>query len=182
MSTKSPARITPSHLENVALHYLERFASSSSNLRRVLVRRIQRSSQHWGDDPQPGLEAMEQVINKLTRLGYLDDARYAQSKAGWLRAKGASVRKIQAGLAAKGVAADLIAAAVTEVTTQEGGDEESAAWILARKRRIGPYRQQDRALFRQRDLAVLGRAGFSYYVAAAVIDAAEPQWIGDIKP
>ena len=170
MSKDQPARITLSYLENVALHYLERYASSSANLRRVLLRRIQRSTAHWGDDVEPAVAQMETIITKLTRLGYLDDARYAAAKAGWLRAKGGSTAKVRAGLAAKGLQKDLIDQAVAELVQQDGGDDLTAACILARKRRLGPYFPGDRTATRQKHLAVLGRAGFSWEVAKRVID------------
>ena len=161
MSKDPPARITLSYLENAAVHYLERFASSSANLRRVLLRRILRSQAHWDGQPEDAVDMMEAVIAKLTRLGYLDDARYALAKAGWLRAKGGSSRKVRAQLAAKGLDSGLIDQAVSHVCQQDGGDELSAAWILARKRRLGPYRGSGRTELRQRDLAAMGRAGFS---------------------
>ena len=171
MSKDPPARITQTYIENVALHYLERFASSSANLRRVLLRRIHRSIAHWGGEADQPLADLEQVMQKLTRLGYLDDARYAVSKAGWLRAKGGSTLKVRAGLAAKGVDKELIDQALSQLSEQDGNDDLSAAWILARRRRLGPYRQDKRQEHRDRDLAVLGRAGFSWGVAKEVVDS-----------
>ncbi|MCG8547040.1 MAG: RecX family transcriptional regulator, partial [Alphaproteobacteria bacterium] len=40
---KRPRKVTPASLERAALHYLQRFATSSENFRRVLTRRVQRS-------------------------------------------------------------------------------------------------------------------------------------------
>ena len=53
---------------------------------------------------------------------------------------------------------------------EEDGDERAAALSLARRRRIGPFRPGERAAFRQKDMAVLARAGFPFEVARAVID------------
>ena len=39
-----PRKATPKRLQRVALHYLERYSSSSENLRRVLMRRVERSA------------------------------------------------------------------------------------------------------------------------------------------
>ena len=39
---KPPRKATAASLENAALYYLERFATSSENLRRVLMRRVER--------------------------------------------------------------------------------------------------------------------------------------------
>jgi regulatory protein len=61
---------------------------------------------------------------------------------------------------------------VDEVTKGSADEELAAAFVLARKRRIGPYR---RAVVgcgdRVKVLAVLGREGFSFAVAKQVVDA-----------
>ena len=49
-----PRQATAAYLENAALHYLERFASSSANLRRVLMRKVARSARAHGTDPAEG--------------------------------------------------------------------------------------------------------------------------------
>ena len=165
MSKDPPARISQSYLENVALHYLERFSSSSANLRRVLMRRIQRSTAHWGNDVEDAKAQMEEVLVKLTRLGYLDDARYALAKAGSLRARGYSLKKVRAGLAAKGVENDLIDETLGLLAEGDDGGDLKAAFVYARKRKLGPYRHSAREDFRQKDLAALGRVGFSWPVA-----------------
>lgn len=168
----SPPKITPSYLENAALHYLERFASSRANLRRVLMRKADRSLAHWGGERQEAVSLVEAAIAKLAGLGYLDDAVYADTKVRGLRRKGASQRLIAATLAAKGVEAETVMAALAG---QEPQSELDAAFTLARRRRIGPFRPAEkRAEFQAKDLAALGRAGFSWEVARAVIEAAEP--------
>jgi regulatory protein len=50
--------------------------------------------------------------------------------------------------------------------------EAAAARIWARKKRLGPFRADPdaRKLNRQRDLAALARAGFSFAIARALID------------
>ena len=48
---KPPTRMTETSLANAALFYLSRYASSSGNLRRVLMRKVARSAAYHGDDP-----------------------------------------------------------------------------------------------------------------------------------
>lgn len=164
---RPPPRITPQYLENAALHYLERFASSSVNLERVLKRKVARSLAHWGGAPETAAAQIAAVIEKLTRLGYLDDAQYAAAKAASLHRRGKAARVIRATLSAKGVAAPLAEAAAAE------GDDRAAAIRLAQRRRLGPFAPPEkRADCRRRDLGVMVRAGFSYDIAQAVIDAA----------
>lgn len=183
--SKSRARkpVTPAWLENVALHYLERFASSAEHLRRVLLRRVERRRRLGGAEEAPPEESVaahaamvEEVVARLVRSGLLDDARYAEAHAASLHRRGASLSAIRRKLASRGVAAEMIAgtlAGLTEdagVTTDEA--DLAAALALARRRRLGPFRAPElRAEFRQRDLAALGRAGFSYEIARAVLEA-----------
>jgi regulatory protein len=169
---RPPPKITPSYLENAALHYLERYSSSRANLRRVLMRKVDRSLAHWGGEKDEAAPLVEAVIAKLAGLGYLDDCAYAEIKARGLRRKGASARLIAATLAAKGVEAETTIAALAG---QDPDSELTAAFTLARRRRIGPFRPADkRAEFRAKDLSTLGRAGFSWEVARAVIEAEGP--------
>ena len=73
-------------------------------------------------------------------------------------------------LRAKGAGKEDIGA---ELERSDASDAD-AAWVFARRKRLGPYRGEDRrAEFRQKDMAALGRAGFDYQTARAVIDAAE---------
>ncbi len=175
MPPRLPPKITATYLENAALHYLERFASSSANLRRVLMRKADRSLAHWGGDRDEAAALVAGLLAKLARLGYLDDAAYARQKAAGLHRRGASARAARAKLAAKGVEAGLVEAALAE----EGGDF-AAAVNLARRRRLGPFRPAAaRAEQRDRDLAALARAGFDFETARRVVDAADPGSLED---
>lgn len=165
-------------LESAALHYLERFAASSTLLRRTLIRKAARSAAHWGEDPDQSRALVDQVVEKMVRLGYVDDAAYALMKARSLHGRGKGVRVIRADLASRGVGADQAALALQDLqddVVPVGGDLDlMAAWALAKKRRLGPYRPaEQRSERRRRDLAVLGRAGFDFDTARAVIDAPE---------
>ena len=172
MSRKPPARITPAGLENAALHYLERFASSRANLCRVLVRRADRAIAHWGGDKGEAMAMIEATLAKLTGLGYLDDGAYALNKATTLHRRGKPARAIKAALAAKGVEAEIVDRALETLAETAPEPDLAAALALARRRRMGPFRPPDKRVeFRVRDLAALGRAGFSWEIARAVVEA-----------
>lgn len=168
---KVPPRISASYLENAALHYLERFASSRANLTRVMERKIMRSAAHWGDDPDVARGQWQAVLQKLIRLGYVNDESYAEQKVRGLVGRGGSQRAVRAKLAAKGIAPDLADQALARLQEDLGDVDRAAAIRLARRRRLGPYRIKDRALHRDRDLAALARAGFDFETARAIIDA-----------
>lgn len=169
---KAPAKITPRYLENAALHYLERFASSSANLRRVMMRKVDRSLTHWGGDRAEAAAQVEAVIAKLAGLGCLDDAAYAAMKTRGLHGRGKGMRVIRQTLAAKGVDAETADGALARLAEDVADPDFTAAIHLARKRRLGPFRPEaERAGMRQKDLAVLARAGFAFDTARRVVEA-----------
>ncbi len=173
---KPPRRMTENSIANSALAYLARFSSSSANLRQVLTRKVMRATAHHGDDPTPLLAKIETVIARYLESGILNDALYAETQVRNLRRRGGSTRIIAQRLAAKGIDSDLVSETLAESAT----DNRAAAIAFARRRRLGPFRSGDRAEFRQRDLAALGRAGFEYKVAASVIDAADVEALDDL--
>lgn len=173
---KPPRRVTAQYLENAALHYLQRFASSSASLRRVLMRKVERSAQAHGTDPAEGARWVEDLIARYLRSGLLNDTAYAEMRAASLHRRGASTRAIREKLSAKGIGRDEADRALESLDEEVEGDLNlTAALALARRRRLGPYRlPEKRAEFRDKDLAALGRAGFAYDIARRVVDAEDP--------
>jgi len=171
---RQPLKATPEGLKRSALYYLERYDSSSGHLRRRLHQKIQLSAKVHGTDPEEGAEAVERLIARFTELGLLDDARYARERVRSLLTRGTSAAMIRSRLRAKSLPAELIDAAL-ESDENGGRDRELlAALRYARRRRLGPYRLQDRAERRDRDLATLGRQGFDYETARRIIDSEDP--------
>jgi regulatory protein len=162
--------LTATALENSALHYLGRFATSSGNLRRVLLRKVARSATEEGDR-SAGARLVEELIARYLRSGLLDDRAYAAQAASSLARRGASRHAIGGKLAQKGVAAGLVKEALRGL--DEGGSTEiAAACALVRRRRLGPYRAPAaRAASWNKDLAALARAGFSLDIAQRVLAA-----------
>ncbi|MBA1155311.1 regulatory protein RecX [Microvirga mediterraneensis] len=163
---KPPRQVTPAYLQRAALAYLERYASSAENLRRVLRRKVDKRCRLRGEDPAGFRDMIDEVVEKSIRSGLIDDARYAEARVATLRRRGGSARAIQAKLSAKGVDRTAIAAALEG----EDGDEEQAARAFARRRKLGPFRPGERAPYRDKDLAAMARAGFRFDVARDVID------------
>jgi regulatory protein len=170
-----PRKLTAQSLENAALYYLERFASSSANLRRVLLRKVARSAEAHGTDRAEGERLVDALIARYVAAGLVDDRLYATQKAASLSRRGTSRYGIRGKLAQKGVEKDLVDAALDGLDTEGGASELAAACALARRRRLGPYRPlEQRAAERRKDLAAYARAGFSLDVARRVLDAPDP--------
>ena len=168
---RKPRKATAQSLRNAALFYLQRYATSAENLRRVLMRRVERAAIAHGSDVQEGAEFVNEIIIRYRETGLLDDLVYAKAQTQSLRRRGNSLRTIRARLQAKGVAREDIELAFAELDLSVTDADLSAAVIIARRRRLGPWRLSDRADSRMRDLATLARRGFSYAVSKQVIDA-----------
>lgn len=170
---RGPRKATPDYLQRAALFHLERYASSSASLRRVLLRKVARSVEAHGTDREEGAAEVERLLVRLQEQGLLNDVAYAESRARTLRRRGASAAGVRAKLAGKGISRDLADQALAAAAEEEGGDAELAAAIaFARRRRLGPWRlPEQRPDRRLRDLAALGRQGFSGTLARKVIDA-----------
>lgn len=186
---KTPKKITPRYLDNVAAYYLARYASSSVNLKRVLMRRAGRSCAYHEMPLEEAEEMIDALVEKYCQAGFLDDKNYALNLARSLRGKGKSARLILRKMYEKGVDAELAqnalkAADETLLETAETVEdaEDVAAWRFARRRRLGPFRgASERADYREKDLGSLARAGFSYDTARSILDQDEvPEDIAEL--
>lgn len=164
---------TAATLREQALAYLARYAATEAGLARVLTRGVDRWARRAADDGADADQVAARaaaaraevrgVVARLVAAGAVSDAAFAESRVRSLLRGGRSPRAVAARLAAKGVAEDTAQAvlAASEV------DALSAAVVLARRRRIGPFREKDED--RVREMAMLARAGFSQDVARQVL-------------
>ncbi len=168
---RGPREATAKYLRNSALYYLDRYATSSAHLRRLLLNKVARSARAHGTDAEAGAAAVEALIAEFLGAGVLDDARYAEDRALALFRRGTSARAIRGALLAKGVASELIEPALGRLGGEAAEPELAAALAYTLRRRLGPYRSpQARAEMREKDLAALGRRGFGYELARRVIE------------
>ena len=68
---KTAKAATPQRLNNIALYYLERFSSSAENLRRVLMRRVDKSHYELGTDKEEGREAIDDIVLRFIDLSLI---------------------------------------------------------------------------------------------------------------
>lgn len=168
---RQPRKATKKSLENGALFYLQRFSTSAENLRRVLMRRVDRSARTHDTDPAEGAAWIDDIIERYKRSGLLDDRVFADARARTLLERGIAPGRIKIKLRQKGIDEITAEGAVAGLEEDTPDVERAAALKLARRRRLGPYRRSDRDDFREKDLAALARSGFSYDTALAIIDA-----------
>jgi regulatory protein len=173
---RKPARpVTAKYLENAATFYLERYPSTAEGLRRVLNRRVRKAQVADAPVVDNVQQVIDAIVARFVQAGVIDDQAFAQTKARSLHRRGTSTRLTRQKLRIAGVDVEALEKAMEgldqELDTDPGQREWLAAVALARRRRLGPFRQEGRKEHRLRDLAAMARGGFEYSLARKVIDA-----------
>lgn len=172
---RRPPPLDAAALEALALAYAARFATSAARLAAYLERKLAARGAAEGL-PEDAIEA---VVGKLVALNYVDDAAFAEARAGGLLRRGYGARRIGAALAQAGVAASLRAASLPDAAAAR-----RAALAFAIKRGLGPFgaARPDRAQA-QKQIAVLLRAGHDFATARALVGAPTPaaaeEWVAE---
>ncbi len=163
--------LTAVRLNDLALHYVARFATSAAKLEQYLKRKLRERG--WEGEGDPAVAAL---VERFVAAGYIDDEAYARAKSGSLLRRGYGQRRIGQALGQAGISEE-----VREEVRAAAGEQRRAALALARKRRFGPFGAEppDRPL-REKQLAAMLRAGHPLDMARAVlaapnVDAAE-EW------
>lgn len=158
---KVPKKITETYLSNSGKYYLERFAASTEQFRRVMTRKINKSCKAHPDQmPETCFEALEKIIVKFQDLGFLNDPGYASGLTNSLRNKGWPRGRIAMRLKEKGIAPGLIEELLAD---PEPDDDFQKALIWIKRKKLGAFATKERPF--EKDLAALARAGFDYHAA-----------------
>ena len=156
-----------------AVRHLERWPASERRIRELLWKRVKRAQSFHGGTREEAAPLVADAMHALLESGMVDDARFAALWVSSLRRRGTSTRMIQQKLRTKGVAHEHIQSALNGYEDDDGEDAEVAsARAYAKRRRLGPHRHpyDDSRERRQKDLAAMARAGFSYGVASDVLE------------
>jgi regulatory protein len=160
-----PKPLNPAKLRDLALHYVGRYATSQAKLATYLNRKLRERG--WVEGA--ALPDITEIVADFARLGYVDDAAFAASRARSLTQRGFGLRRVNEDLRAKGI---------SEGDAQEARDDsENARWLsadhFARRKRIGPYATENATPeLRQKQLQAFLRAGHSFDIAKAFVRAA----------
>ena len=174
----APAIVTADKLRRTAESYVARFSSSAEQLRRVLMRRVERSARAHGTDREEGARMADAIVARYLDLRLIDDSAFARSRAAGLFNRGEAPGAIRQRLAAQGVGAEDIEAALDHLLseTEDAGTYDDlaakAAIRFARRSRIGPFRRQPAdADGKRRELARMARRGFGLEIARRIVYA-----------
>ena len=161
---RPPRPLDARRLNDLALHYVARFATSAAKLEDYLKRKLRERG--WEGDGDPAVAALTE---KLVAAGYIDDAAFAKARAGSLLRRGYGERRISQALSAAG-----IGESEREAARAGAAAQRQAALTMARKRRFGPYgtAELDRPA-REKQIAAMLRAGHPLDSARMLINAAD---------
>ncbi len=172
---RNPRPLDAPRLEELALAYVARFATSAAKLDGYLRRKLRERG--WDGE---GAAPVAEIVARFVAAGYIDDAVFARARTGSLLRRGYGVRRIGQALDAAGIAEDVRA----EVRAAPA-EQRRAALALARKRRIGPFGPDgaDRAV-REKQLAAMLRAGHPLDSARELVNApsiaAAERWAAEL--
>lgn len=180
---RTPKPLDRARLEELALGYVARFATSSGRLETYLQRKIRERG--WEDSSGP--PDVPQIVSRFVDKGYIDDATYGQARASGLLARGYGARRIEETLRVAGL---------EEAVRAEVGPSDSqareAAMLLARRRRFGPFAQTGanealdmRLKQHEKQLAAMLRAGHQFAHARRVVEAETieelEEWVAEAR-
>lgn len=156
-------------LDELALAYVARFATSRAKLAAYLGRKVKERG--WESDRPPDLDGLAE---RLTRLGFIDDRAFAEAKSASLLRRGYGRQRVRTALQAAGIEEDDRRDALTRA--EEGA--VAAALRFAERRRIGPYATSPLdPPSRNRALAAMIRAGHGFELARRIVDRGPGEWL-----
>lgn len=154
-------------LEELALRYVGRFATSRKRLGDYLQRKLRERG--WEGDEEAPVTA---IVERLGALGYVDDAAFALARARSFGVRGFGPRRLAGALAQAGIDEEDAEPAM-RCSSEDSGE---AILRFARRRRIGPFADSpaDRPT-REKWLSAMVRAGHEFGLARKIADCAPGQ-------
>jgi regulatory protein len=160
---KASRPLNEGSLNELALRYVGRFATTRAKLRSYLARKVREHG--WDGAREPNVSA---IAERFADQGYVDDSAYALAKSQSLTGRGYGKQRVMQTLRAAGVEDEDGSAA------RSHAEEEavSAALRFARRRRVGPYAAAELRdpRERQKALAAMVRAGHGFGLARAILE------------
>jgi regulatory protein len=149
-------------LNELALRYVGRFATTRAKLRSYLARKLRERG--WDGAREPDLAV---IAERFAQQGYVDDSSYALAKSQSLTGRGYGKRRVLEALKIAGVEEEHGAAARDHAETEA----VSAALRFARRRRVGPYAESPPRDAREKEkaLAAMIRAGHGFELSRAIL-------------
>ncbi len=162
----APKPIDAAALEQMALRYVERFATTRGRLTDYLMRKIRERG--WDGGASAALAEPGELAQRMADLGYIDDRAFAEHRAAAMQRRGLGGRRVAGAFREAGIDegdAESVAPAIADRAVE-------SALAYARRKRIGPYGsgEGDRKLH-EKQLAGMLRAGHRFDLARKIVAA-----------
>ena len=181
---RKPRPLKPVEKQRVreqALRYLDRFAATTDKLKRHLFTKNYKAMAQHSQDEEQVRQIIEEVIESLVKAGLMDDQQYADAKARSLSRQGKSTRHIRQKLQSMGLKDRQADHALTELSEVEGYTDLIGAAKYLRKRRFGPYKDENtRDERRDKELSALMRNGYSFDISNKILSLHTVDEVEDI--
>ena len=164
--TRKPAPpLNADALEQLALRYVERYATTRARLSAYLARKVRER----GTEEESVDTVIATLVERMAELGYVNDRIFAEAKAAAMARRGYGARRVSSALHHYGIESVDADALAPEIDSRA----MDAALAFARRRRIGPFAddaaERDR---QQRQIAAMVRAGHDYALARKIVQTA----------
>jgi len=150
-------------LEQMALNYVGRYATTRARLAGYLTRKLRERG--WDGPEAP---PVADIVGRMAALGYVDDRAFAEGRALALGRRGYGARRVAEALHAAGIDAD-DASGAREIAADAAWE---SALAFARRKRLGPFaRARAAEAERQRALQAFARAGHPFEIARILVSS-----------
>ena len=179
---RTPKPLDRTRLNDLALHYVARFATSSGKLESYLKRKLRERG--WEGEEEPDIGGL---VARFAEKNYVDDEAYARMKTSGLLARGYGARRVEEKLRADGLGESVRAA-----NAPEEHEAREAVFAYVRRRRFGPFRIAPKGegpeaahKAREKQLAAILRAGHSFDHARRAMEAGSEreleEWVAEAR-
>ncbi|KLI65286.1 regulatory protein RecX [Aurantiacibacter marinus] len=164
---RPPKPLSAPALEELALAYVARFATSSAKLLRYLERKLRERG--WDSESADDAPDLPALVARFVDKGYVDDEAFARARSADLLRRGYGANRVRQALGQAGIAAP-----IREKMQPGEVQKRRAALHLASKRRFGPFSTKPvPPEKREKQIAAMLRAGHTFDHARAVLGAAD---------
>ncbi len=179
---RTPKPLDRTRLNDLALHYVARFATSSGKLEAYLKRKLRERG--WDGEGEPDIAGL---VSRFAEKNYVDDEAYARMKTSGLLARGYGARRVEEKLRADG-----LDESVRSANAPGEYEAREALFAYVRRRRFGPFRiapegegPEAAHKAREKQLAAILRAGHSFDHARRAVEAGSEreleEWVAEAR-
>jgi len=172
-------QILHENLEKYAIWYLNKYFTTSENLKNILRKRLAKITESNNSKNKFATGLIEEILEKMKNQNFIDDQNYANVKAKGWNQRGNSVKMILANLRKKKIDDIYIKNALDDLENTLKNPDRYASFAFARRRKIGPFRnndnqssKKDSSKIKKKDMFALSQAGFGYDIC---------KWITEVE-